>query len=105
MKITSFVGAEREGFEPPEPLSSSVFKTGAFDHSAIFPLQKYNLFSILQNISLALTKKIAKRLDFGGLLARVLLFGRVSNEDACRVCSGVVLGNYITLRFWQLFEY
>ena len=31
------LGAEREGFEPPEPLSSSVFKTAAFDHSATFP--------------------------------------------------------------------
>lgn len=31
------ISAEREGFEPPEPLSSSVFKTGAFDHSATFP--------------------------------------------------------------------
>ena len=32
--------AEREGFEPPEPLSSSVFKTGAIDHSATFPSAK-----------------------------------------------------------------
>ena len=32
--------AEREGFEPPEPLSSTVFKTAAIDHSAIFPPQK-----------------------------------------------------------------
>ncbi|WP_286845669.1 MULTISPECIES: hypothetical protein, partial [unclassified Proteiniphilum] len=26
-----------EGFEPPEPLSSTVFKTAAIDHSAISP--------------------------------------------------------------------
>ena len=32
--------AEREGFEPPEPLSSTVFKTAAIDHSAIFPATK-----------------------------------------------------------------
>ena len=32
------LGAEREGFEPPEPLSSSVFKTGAFGHSANPPV-------------------------------------------------------------------
>ena len=32
----SFI-AEREGFEPPEPLSSTVFKTAAIDHSAISP--------------------------------------------------------------------
>ena len=39
--------AEREGFEPPEPLSSTVFKTAAIDHSAISPrnrLQKYCFF-------------------------------------------------------------
>ena len=29
--------AEKEGFEPPEPLSSTVFKTAAIDHSAISP--------------------------------------------------------------------
>ena len=29
--------AEREGFEPPEPRSSTVFKTAAIAHSAIFP--------------------------------------------------------------------
>ena len=32
-----FFFAEREGFEPPEPLSSTVFKTAAIDHSAISP--------------------------------------------------------------------
>src|SRR5690606_6892989 len=30
--------AEREGFEPPEVLPSTVFKTAAFDHSATSPL-------------------------------------------------------------------
>ncbi len=29
--------AEEEGFEPPDLLQSPVFKTGAFDHSAIPP--------------------------------------------------------------------
>ena len=29
--------AEREGFEPPEAFTSTVFKTAAFDHSAISP--------------------------------------------------------------------
>ena len=33
----SFLLAEREGFEPPEVLPSTVFKTAAFDHSAISP--------------------------------------------------------------------
>ena len=34
---TLSLSAEREGFEPPEPLSSTVFKTAAIDHSAISP--------------------------------------------------------------------
>ena len=32
--------AEREGFEPPVPFSTSVFKTDAIDHSAIFPRKR-----------------------------------------------------------------
>ena len=34
------LSAEREGFEPPVPRSTTVFKTAAIDHSAISP----NLF-------------------------------------------------------------
>ena len=29
--------AEREGFEPPVPLGTPVFKTGVIDHSTISP--------------------------------------------------------------------
>jgi hypothetical protein len=36
----SSVDAEREGFEPPDLLQSTVFKTAAIDHSAISPRQK-----------------------------------------------------------------
>ena len=32
--------AEREGFEPPDLLQSTVFKTAAIDRSAISPAQK-----------------------------------------------------------------
>jgi hypothetical protein len=32
--------AEREGFEPPDLLQSTVFKTAALDRSAISPAQK-----------------------------------------------------------------
>lgn len=55
--------AEREGFEPPVPLSTAVFKTAVIDHSTTFPdfpareqgflskaVQRYDLFSILQTI-------------------------------------------------------
>ena len=34
--------AEREGFEPPEALTSTVFKTAAIDHSAISPICSVN---------------------------------------------------------------
>jgi hypothetical protein len=36
----SFVIAEAEGFEPPVPCGTLVFKTSAFDHSATPP--EYN---------------------------------------------------------------
>jgi hypothetical protein len=40
-----FLLAEREGFEPPVPDGTTVFKTAAFDHSAISPgTQKYEFF-------------------------------------------------------------
>ena len=32
------IPAESEGFEPPDPLRSTVFKTAAFDHSANSPI-------------------------------------------------------------------
>ncbi|MDE5789908.1 MAG: hypothetical protein K2H96_01580, partial [Muribaculaceae bacterium] len=56
-----------EGFEPPEVLPSTVFKTAAIDHSAISPyklvlsdfavsssfaLQSYTFFSVLPNLFL-----------------------------------------------------
>ena len=33
----SSIDAEEEGFEPPVPCGTTVFKTAAFDHSAIPP--------------------------------------------------------------------
>ena len=46
ISVTPF-SAEREGFEPPEPFSSTVFKTAVIDHSTTSPilssLQKYFL--------------------------------------------------------------
>ena len=36
--------AEKEGFEPPEVLPSTVFKTAAIDHSAISPSAKVSFF-------------------------------------------------------------
>ena len=52
--------AEREGFEPPVPRSTTVFKTAAIDHSATSPklllellcfskaMQRYALFLNMQ---------------------------------------------------------
>ena len=41
--------AEREGFEPPDPCRSTVFKTAAIDRSAISPPAKVQRFLILTN--------------------------------------------------------
>ena len=56
--ITASFSAESEGFEPPDPLRSTVFKTAAFDHSANSPIcfprkgmQRYELFRNLQIFS------------------------------------------------------
>ena len=38
-RFTTLQFAERQGFEPQNLLQLPVFKTGAFNHSAIFPLQ------------------------------------------------------------------
>jgi hypothetical protein len=43
--------AEREGFEPPEACTSTVFKTAAFDRSAISPAQMYGLIHTNQKIN------------------------------------------------------
>ena len=41
-----WIDAEKEGFEPPVPLGTPVFKTGAIDHSATSPAQKYTFCPI-----------------------------------------------------------
>ena len=50
--------AEREGFEPPEPRSSTVFKTAAIDHSAISPGTKVLSFFESANFFAIFFKKI-----------------------------------------------
>ena len=40
--------AEKEGFEPPDLLQSTVFKTAAIDHSAISPIKCATLVMRLQ---------------------------------------------------------
>ena len=38
--------AEEEGFEPPDLLQSTVFKTAAIDHSAIPPISAINVLTL-----------------------------------------------------------
>jgi hypothetical protein len=40
--------AEEEGFEPPVPLDTAVFKTAAFNHSATPPQKIGSIFLLLQ---------------------------------------------------------
>jgi hypothetical protein len=42
--------AEKEGFEPPDLLQSTVFKTAAFDRSAISPVCRYHFVIASANI-------------------------------------------------------
>ena len=71
--------AEREGFEPPEPLSSTVFKTAAIDHSAISPSvytthsrfesgAKLRMFFDSANLFEGFLKKRTITQDFGCLM-------------------------------------
>ncbi len=51
--------AEKEGFEPPDLLQSTVFKTAAFDHSAISPIKSALLpYCECKYINLFLATKI-----------------------------------------------
>ena len=52
-RIQAFpICAEEEGFEPPVPCGTTVFKTAAFDHSAIPPGAKLVKFwDFVQNLS------------------------------------------------------
>lgn len=42
--------AEREGFEPPEVLPSTVFKTAAFNHSAISPIKRSTIVTSVKRV-------------------------------------------------------
>ena len=93
--------AEKEGFEPPDLLQSTVFKTAAFDRSAISPVCRFhyliasanirtffgyaNLFLEKKHLFLVLTFKcfifytlgetyFCKKLDYSFNTLRILLF-------------------------------
>ncbi len=46
-----FSVAEKEGFEPPDLLQSTVFKTAAFDRSAISPIRCSHFLVASANIT------------------------------------------------------
>ena len=56
MGLLDYLFAEAEGFEPPVPCGTLVFKTGAFDHSATPPVNNsakiHPRFQILTNMEL-----------------------------------------------------
>ena len=54
LRLRSKIMAERQGFEPWEALTSTVFKTAAFDHSATSPRKDH--FHVLQNLVIAPTE-------------------------------------------------
>ena len=54
--------AEREGFEPPEPRSSTVFKTAAIDHSATSPKDKSTPFFLIHQIFFKIFSKYFRAL-------------------------------------------
>ncbi len=67
--------AEREGFEPPEALTSTVFKTAAIDHSAISPCYfsenasaKVKLFSERKNSYVTLFFIDFKKINYSSYL-------------------------------------
>ncbi len=48
--LVGFNSAERVGFEPTDLLQSTVFKTAAFDHSAISPIKRIRFLNAVANI-------------------------------------------------------
>ncbi len=48
VSILGFHSAESEGFEPPDLLQSTVFKTAAIDHSANSPFKFCSEFLVVQ---------------------------------------------------------
>ena len=112
--------AEREGFEPPEPRSSTVFKTAAIDHSATSPKDKsiayfcnHQIFlqKILKIFILHITttcasayyKKHSVSVIFEEIALCHYIFAKIALCDASQkpITS---LGNWYLLDFgWQLF--
>ena len=50
LRNAAVIIAEREGFEPPEPFSSTVFKTAVIDHSTTSPVIPTKLIKPYRNM-------------------------------------------------------
>ena len=103
--------AEREGFEPPEPFGSTVFKTAAIDHSATSPvrsnsgqrgpsaisgLQRLTLLSQLRDTMVgnlgwpSLVGPVLRHSFLASMLALLLLAGCASTPQPVRPFSPAV---------------
>ena len=76
--------AEREGFEPPVPLSTTVFKTVVIDHSTISPLSDRQ--------ALCLKSECKGK----GFLCNLQIFPQLFSKKVCFSCFH---GDFI--RFWM----
>ncbi len=73
--------AEGQGFEPWEPLDSSVFKTGAFDHSATPPKDGRRFYRVQIFCQHPLQKKLHNLLNW---LNFYLLYTQFGQWARCR---------------------
>ena len=78
--------AEREGFEPPVPLSTTVFKTVVIDHSTISP----NLQHTLTNNMWWLQNS----------LARHCRWESTTRKSGAKVQTNIEIGKFVGSFFW-----
>lgn len=67
--------AEGEGFEPPDPCRSSVFKTDAIDHSANLPCNCLTAYDILSKNRAFVNRLVLPRHGVGVFLDKTVRFG------------------------------
>ncbi len=88
--------AEREGFEPPEPRGSTVFKTAAIDHSATSPVgsnsghRGRSAISALQRLTLLslLRDNVGVNLGWSNLVGPVLRHSLIASALALLLLAG-----------------
>ena len=73
-ELLSFEVAEREGFEPPVPLGTVVFKTTVIDHATISPLYWGNRGFLIAGAKVRRKNETTK--FFGNYFAKKMLFAR-----------------------------